>query len=235
MSIPISLSNTAFDFELGELILIDKPTSWTSFDVVNKLKSSLNIKKIGHAGTLDPMATGLLVICTGKKTKEIDSYQGQDKEYIFELELGKTTASYDSETEVLEQHDISALTYQLVDDALASFQGPQLQMPPAYSALKINGKRAYKMARKGEVVELKPREITIHELELVDVDFPFVRARMVCSKGTYVRSLIHDLGQKLGVGAYMTALRRSRIGNFHVDQAFDIQSFVNFVKEKRSL
>lgn len=225
----------SFDFENGEVILIDKPVGWTSFDVVNKLKSNLKIKKVGHAGTLDPMATGLLIICTGKKTKEIDLYQGQEKEYVFELELGKTTPSYDAETEVLEERDITFLTEEMVIEHLKSFLGLQLQMPPAYSALKINGKRAYKMARNGEEVALKPREINIKEMEVVLIDFPRVTARMVCSKGTYVRSVIHDLGQKLGCGAYMTALRRTKIGDFHVNQALEVQSYINFVREKLAI
>lgn len=230
-----NLKNHIFDFETGELILIDKPTGWTSFDVVNKLKSSLKIKKVGHAGTLDPMATGLLIICTGKKTKEIDIYQGQEKEYVFQLELGKITPSYDSETEVTEQKDFSLVTIQHVNTVAETFLGKQLQMPPAYSALKINGKRAYTLARKGEVVELKAREIEIKEFEIQEVNFPFVTARVVCSKGTYVRSLIHDLGQKLGCGAYMTALRRIRIGNFEINQSAPVQEFVDFVKERNSL
>jgi tRNA pseudouridine55 synthase len=229
------VSEDSFDFEKGEFILIDKPTSWTSFDVVNKLKSSLKIKKIGHAGTLDPMATGLLIICTGKKTKEIDIYQGQEKEYVFELELGKVTPSYDSETEATEIKDFSGVTEQMVIDGLNGFLGVQQQYPPAYSALKINGKRAYQLARKGQEVELKSREIFIKEMELIKIDFPKVIGRMVCSKGTYVRSVIHDLGQKLGSGAYMTALRRTRIGDYHVNQSLEIQAFINFVHEKNSI
>lgn len=232
MKVPLSVDSTSFDFQEGEILLMDKPQDWTSFDVVNKLKYAVKQKKIGHAGTLDPMATGLLVICTGKMTKSIDLFQGQPKEYFFQLELGKITPSYDAETEPTETNAWSHVTEADIQRVVLSFQGVQQQLPPIFSALKINGKRAYELARKGKEVTLSPREITIYEIEIQNIQLPYVECRVVCSKGTYIRSLIHDIGQMLGCGAYMTALRRTKIGDFSVQHAFTIPGFLDFVQQK---
>ncbi|MDZ4715748.1 MAG: tRNA pseudouridine(55) synthase TruB [Cytophagales bacterium] len=205
------------------LLLVNKPLEWTSFDVVNKLRSILRIKKIGHAGTLDPLATGLLILCTGKMTKKIDSYQGLEKEYTGTLVLGQTTPSYDLETEPSPPADISGTTEQAVRDATRSFLGSIQQVPPAHSSIKIGGKRAYSLARAGQHVELKARTVDIREFEITGWASPEVRFRVVCSKGTYIRSLAHDLGKKLGVGAYLSQLCRTRIGTYHLSQAATLE------------
>ena len=205
--------------DAGRVILIDKPRSWTSFDVVKKLRYALNVKKIGHAGTLDPLATGLLILCTGKMTKRIESFQAMEKEYTGEIVIGKVTPSYDLETEVENVCDTAHIQDSDITAAAKEFKGLIEQVPPQYSAVKVDGKRAYKSARKGEKVEIKPRkvEITVFEVDRLGVDR--IAFRVVCSKGTYIRSLAHDFGQVLGTGAYLAELRRTRIGDFHVDNA----------------
>ncbi len=203
----------------GLVLLVDKPLEWTSFDVVNKLRYILHTRKIGHAGTLDPLATGLLIICAGKLTKRIDEFQGLEKEYTGTLTLGQTTPSYDLETTPTPPVDLSGIAEGDVRSAAASFVGTIDQIPPAHSSIKINGKRAYSHARKGHTVELKPRSVTISQFEITACRFPDVDFKVTCSKGTYIRSLAHDLGQKLGVGAHLSALRRTRIGTFTVDHA----------------
>jgi tRNA pseudouridine55 synthase len=205
------------------VLLIDKPLDWTSFDVVNKLRYRLKIKKIGHAGTLDPLATGLLILCTGKMTKRIDEYQAQEKEYTGKFIIGQSTPSHDLETEVNEHHDISAITNEQIIAATARFVGTILQVPPLHSAIKVNGKRAYKLARKGHDTELPPREVTITEFEITAIEKPAVSFRVVCSKGTYVRSLARDFGKELGVGAYLTDLCRTRIGTFRLENALKVE------------
>lgn len=208
----------------GHVILIDKPLEWTSFDVVKKLKYALNIKKVGHAGTLDPLATGLLILCTGKKTKEIESYQKQDKEYEGTLVIGQTTPSYDLETEPSEPVDISSISEKDILNTAEKFVGSIEQTPPIFSAVKVAGKRAYSHARKGNKVELKSRKIRITTFEILEVNVPDIRFKVRCSKGTYIRSLANDFGQAIGVGAYLKQLRRTKIGNFSVDNALTIDS-----------
>ena len=204
------------------MLLINKPLEWTSFDVVNKLRYRLKIKKIGHAGTLDPLATGLLIICTGKMTKEIEGFQAQEKEYVGKFVLGQTTPSYDLETEPGEPRDIQLITEDQIRKVTKQFIGLIQQTPPLHSAIKIDGKRAYEFARKGKERELKPREVEIKEFEITRVEKPWVSFRVVCSKGTYIRSLARDFGNALGVGAYLSELCRTRIGNFKLESALTI-------------
>jgi len=220
------------NFEEGVVLLIDKPLEWTSFDVVGKVRNTIRIKKVGHAGTLDPLATGLLILCTGKMTKKIDTFQAQEKEYEGELVLGKTTPSYDMETEVDQEFDISTITETQIRENVRSFIGTISQFPPIYSAIKVGGEALYKKARKGETVEIKPREVTVSEFEITEINLPVVKFRVVCSKGTYIRSLVSDFGKALNNGAYMSALRRTRIGEFHVKDARQLMEFVEEVKKK---
>ena len=203
----------------GSFLLVNKPIQWTSFDVVNKLRYLLKIRKIGHAGTLDPLATGLLIVCTGKMTKRIDEFQAQEKEYTGKMILGQTTPSYDLETSPSPPVDFSHLTAEEIFAATRRFTGKIQQMPPAHSSIKVNGKRAYSFARKGQDVALKSREVEIKEFEVTGIALPEVSFRVVCSKGTYIRSLAHDVGAALGVGAYLSELCRTRIGAFTLDQA----------------
>lgn len=210
----------------GKILLLDKPLEWTSFDIVKKVRNTIKIKKVGHAGTLDPLASGLLILCTGKKTKQIEGIQGQEKEYLCSLVLGKTTASYDLETPVEESGDFTHVTPELLDKMIREFTGEQDQVPPAHSAIKVGGERAYKKARAGENIELKSRKVTIHALEITAVDLPEVSIRIICSKGTYIRSLVRDMGNYLNCGAYMSYLRRTRIGEYHINDAVTIEEFV---------
>lgn len=206
----------------GRVLLINKPLEWTSFDVVNKLRNKLKIKKIGHAGTLDPLATGLLIICVGKMTKKIEEFMGQEKEYTGTFVLGQTTPSHDLETEVTEKKNISHLTPEKIQTATKLFKGRINQLPPMHSAIKIGGKRAYKFARKGKTIELAPREVEVKEFDITDIRLPEVYFRIVCSKGTYIRSIARDMGESLGVGAYLSQLCRTRIGNYKLDDALTI-------------
>ncbi|MEH6308029.1 tRNA pseudouridine(55) synthase TruB [Olivibacter sp. CPCC 100613] len=221
-----------FDFAAGEVLLIDKPYKWTSFDVVGKIRNSLKpLKlKVGHAGTLDPLATGLLIVCTGKRTKTIDELQAQEKEYIGTFTLGATTPSYDLETTPDSLFDITHLTEQDLHRATSIFIGPIEQYPPVHSAVKMQGERLYEKARRGESVELKPRNVIIHEFELTRIAFPDIEFRVVCSKGTYIRSLAHDFGKALGVGAYLSQLRRTRSGNFQIKDAWDVLELSNHIR-----
>ncbi|MFN0049997.1 MAG: tRNA pseudouridine(55) synthase TruB [Cytophagales bacterium] len=221
-------------YEDGQVILIDKPQSWTSFDVVNKLRYALKVKKLGHAGTLDPLATGLLILCSGKFTKKIDEYQAQEKEYVGEMILGKTTPSYDSETEVNGEFHIDHINIETIHEASTSFLGEISQIPPMYSAIKKDGQRMYDLARQGKTIELEPRKVTVTTFEITKIDIPKVEFRVVCSKGTYIRSLVHDLGKKLNSGAYMSALRRTRIGAFRVENAQSVANFIDQIKEMGS-
>ncbi len=211
------------------VLLINKPLNWTSFDVVNKLRYQLNIRKIGHAGTLDPLATGLLIICTGKLTKQIDIYQQQEKEYTGTFILGQTTPSHDLETEVSSPVPVDHLTSKQLEECRIKFTGTISQIPPLHSAIKIEGRRAYEFARKGEERELKPREVLISEFEW-KVELPVINFKVVCSKGTYIRSLARDIGQELQVGAYLASLCRTRIGNFKLEDAKTIEEIVNEAK-----
>jgi tRNA pseudouridine55 synthase len=206
----------------GRTLLIDKPYEWTSFDVVNKLRYRLKIRKIGHAGTLDPLATGLLIVCTGKMTKRIAEFMDLEKEYTGTFVLGKTTPSHDLETEVSEGGDTSALTETQIREAARSLTGTLRQLPPAHSAIKVGGKRAYQLARKGKEVDLKHREVEVKIFEITSVKFPEVGFRIVCSKGTYIRSLARDFGEMLGVGAYVTNLCRTRIGAYRLKDALAV-------------
>ena len=223
---------SAEDFLLGQVLLIDKPLNWTSFQVVNKLrwkiKKTFDLKKIkvGHAGTLDPLATGLLIICTGKMTKQIDTFQGQNKEYTGTITLGSTTSSFDLETEIDKIFPFDHITSELIYSNTAKFIGDIQQYPPMFSAIKKDGKRLYEFARAGEDVEIKPREITIKEFEITKIDGIKVEFRVVCSKGTYIRSLAHDFGKTLNCGAHLSALRRTKIGEFHIDNAQPIDGFI---------
>ncbi len=226
------------DFLKGEIIIINKDLDWTSFDVVNKIRNMLkkkyNIKKIkvGHAGTLDPKATGVVVVCTGKKTKELDGLQSEEKEYIAEIKLGETTPSFDTETDVDNTYDISHIAKEKIEDVLKSFIGKQEQIPPAYSAVHVNGQRAYQLARKGKSVEIKPREIEIYNIELINEELPYLTIKINCSKGTYIRALARDIGEKLNAGAYLTKLKRTASGNFKIQDAITISEFENYLNTK---
>ncbi|USD26334.1 tRNA pseudouridine(55) synthase TruB [Flagellimonas marinaquae] len=226
--------NTQENFLNGRILLIDKPLEWTSFQAVNALKWAIrkkfNLKKIkiGHAGTLDPLATGLLIICTGKFTKKIPELQGQIKEYTGTITLGATTPSYDLETEVNETFPTEHLTNESIQEATTQFLGEIDQVPPIFSALKKDGKRLYELAREGKQVEIKSRKIEILEFEITRINLPEVDFRVVCSKGTYIRSLAHDFGKALGSGAHLSKLRRTKIGDFNVDNA----TSPNVFKEK---
>jgi tRNA pseudouridine55 synthase len=206
----------------GKVLLINKPLRWTSFDVVNKLRFKLKTKKIGHAGTLDPLATGLLIICVGRMTKRIEEFMGMEKEYTGKFVLGKTTPSYDLETDVSEEKDISGITDEMIYDAVRPFVGTINQLPPLHSAIRIGGKRAYEFARKGADVELKPREVQVHKFEITSISLPEVSFRIICSKGTYIRSIARDFGNALQVGAYLSALCRTRIGTFLLSDALEV-------------
>jgi tRNA pseudouridine55 synthase len=215
--------------DLGEVILIDKPLHWTSFDVTKKLKFAGKFKKIGHAGTLDPLATGLLILCTGKVTKQIDKFQAQEKEYSGTMVLGKTTPSVDLETDFDEEFPTEHITESILQDVLKQFQGKILQIPPIYSAIQVNGKRLYELARKGvkdEDIEIKSREVEMFKFEIDTKNYPEINFVIVCSKGTYIRSLVRDFGIACHSGAYMKALRRERIGEFSVKNALTIQQFM---------
>lgn len=222
---------TSEDYKEGQVILLDKPLEWTSFQAVNKvrwlIKKSFGIKKIkvGHAGTLDPLATGLLIICTGKFTKRIDTFQAQEKEYTGSFTLGATTPSYDRETEIDQTFDLSEITDEKIYEAIKQFLGEIKQQPPVFSALKKDGRRLYEFARSGEEVEIPLRIVSISEFEITNIDLPNIAFRVVCSKGTYIRSLAHDFGKALKNGAHLSALRRTKIGEFSVDNAKGIEEF----------
>lgn len=212
-------------FEEGQVILINKPVDWTSFDVIRKLRGLIRIQKIGHAGTLDPLASGLLIVCTGKFTKRINEYMGQEKEYTGTITLGATTPTYDLESEPENLRDVSMLREEEIRNATNSFMGEIMQVPPIHSAIKIDGKRVYKLARKGVEVALEPRKVQIKEFEITQIDLPEVHFRVVCSTGTYIRSLANDFGAILGCGGYLSRLCRTRIGNFELKEAREIPEF----------
>ncbi len=231
-----------FDFFSGEIIAVNKPLGFTSFQVVNKIKWACNkfIRdnnvqkpdaksrlKVGHAGTLDPLATGLLLICTGKRTKEISSLQEMEKEYTGSFLLGATTPCYDLEKEVDCTYPVDHITEEMINETAKKFTGDQMQTPPVFSAVKIEGVRAYDLARKGEVFEIQPKKITIREFEITRIEFPQVFFRVVCTKGTYIRSLARDFGKSLNSGAHLTSLCRTRIGSYSSEKAWDLENFVN--------
>lgn len=219
------------NFLAGQVLLIDKPLEWTSFDAVKKIRNNIKIKKVGHAGTLDPLATGLLIICTGKMTKQIDTFMGQEKEYTGTFTIGQTTPTYDLESEPTAAVDISQITEEQLEHARKKFLGEISQTPPIHSAIKVDGRRVYELARKGEEVKLKSRQVIISEFELTKVDLPIIEFRVVCSKGTYIRSLANDFGEVLGVGAHLSSLRRTKIGEFSVEDAYQLDQLVEFLKE----
>lgn len=224
------------DFITGEVLFFNKPLTWTSFDLVNKFRYRLSRKlkvkkiKVGHAGTLDPLATGVMIVCTGKATKRIDEFQYQTKEYVATLKLGETTPSFDLEKEVDGVYPTEHITRESVEEVLQSFVGTIQQVPPVFSACKVEGKRAYELARKGEAVELKSKTLVIDEMELLECDLPILKIRVVCSKGTYIRALARDIGVALQSGAHLTALERTRIGDVTLDMCIspeDIDAFLD--------
>lgn len=218
----------------GQVLLIDKPVGWTSFDVVKKVRIQTGVSKVGHAGTLDPLATGLLIVCTGKFTKRINEYMAREKEYTGVFRLGSVTPTYDLESEPVEKGPFSHITLERLKEAAKSFTGDIMQVPPAHSAVKKDGKPAYLMARKGREVRLDPRPVTIREFELMPLGLPDVGFRIVCTTGTYIRSLAHDMGVELGCGAHLASLRRTRIGEFSVDDAMGVDAFVERVAREKS-
>lgn len=219
--------NTLNTFEEGRVLLIDKPLQWTSFDVIRKLRSIIKIKKIGHAGTLDPLATGLLIICTGKFTKKINEYMAAEKEYTGTFTLGATTPTYDLESKPQQFKDIASITLKIIIETTKKFTGEISQVPPVHSAIKKEGKPVYLLARKGADVKLEPRKVIIHKFEILDINLPIVSFRVVCTTGTYIRSLANDFGEALGCGAYLSSLRRTRIGIYSVSDAIAPGDFKN--------
>ena len=228
-----------WDFEQGEVLAFDKPLHWTSFDLVAKVRYNLcrtlgtKKLKVGHTGTLDPLATGVVIICTGRKTKLIDKLQYDVKEYVATLQLGATTPSYDMEKEVDATYPTEHITRELIDSTIPQFLGEQWQVPPVFSAVQINGKRAYEYARKGEEVELKPKLLVIDEIEVLSFDPTqmLLTIRVVCSKGTYIRALARDIGERLNSGAYLKALRRTRVGDTRVEDCWTIERFLEKLKD----
>lgn len=235
------MSTTSFtniqQFADGQLLLVNKPYQWTSFDVVGKLRNAFKpLKlKVGHAGTLDPLATGLLIICTGKMTKQIDTFQAEEKEYTGTMVLGATTPTYDLESEPEIKFDTAHLTDEQIRAACAQFTGDIQQYPPAHSAIKIDGERLYEKARRGEEVELRLRNVTITQFEITRIELPEVDFRVVCSKGTYIRSLANDFGVALNNGAYLSRLCRTRSGNYHIEDAHEVLELVNTIRELKSV
>lgn len=230
------MTETLDTYKEGRLLLIDKPLNWTSFQVVNKvrwlIKQQFSIKKIkvGHAGTLDPLATGLLILCTGKFTKKIETYQAQVKEYTGTITLGATTPSYDLESEIDQKFDISEISKEDILKNTQQFHGKIQQQPPIFSALKKNGKRLYEYAREGSKIEIPSRSVTIKEFQITKIELPYIEFRIVCGKGTYIRSLAHDFGKSLNNGAHLSSLRRTKIGEFRVEDAIDVFEVEKFIK-----
>ncbi len=228
-----------YNFSDGEVLLFNKPYQWTSFDLVNNVRYFIRNKldypklKIGHAGTLDPLATGLLILCTGKFTKKIDDFQAQEKEYTGTFTIGATTPSYDMEKEVDKTYDYSHVDEALIKSATAKLTGTFDQIPPIFSAVKIKGKRAYDYARHNEEVVIKPKQITVSEFEITGINLPEVHFRIVCSKGTYIRALARDFGELLNCGSYLSALCRTRIGEFKLENAFEVENFKNMFLETK--
>ena len=228
-------------FEEGQVLLFNKPLYWTSFDLVNRvrimIRSALGIKKIkvGHAGTLDPLASGLMIICTGKATKRIDEFRDLDKEYVASIHLGETTPSFDLETATDKQYPTGHITEEIVRAVLDSFLGEQKQLPPMYSAKLIAGTRAYEFARKGIHKELEPVTVFFREIELLSFGIPETKIRLVCSKGTYIRSFARDLGLALKSGGYLSSLERSAIGSFHVSEAYDLEKFQEYIEQVKQI
>jgi tRNA pseudouridine55 synthase len=222
-------------FEEGQVLLINKPLEWTSFDVVRKIRSAIKIKKVGHAGTLDPLATGMLILCTGKFTKRINEYMAQEKEYTGTFTLGATTPTYDLESEPQDFKDYSSVTPEQLQAIAQQFTGDIMQVPPMHSAIKKDGKRVYELARQGITIELEPRKITIKEFEFTSIELPVLHFRVVCTTGTYIRSLANDVGRAAGCGAYLSKLCRTRIGAFTLDKSMTMEEALErIVKYKES-
>ncbi|MBL7769853.1 MAG: tRNA pseudouridine(55) synthase TruB [Flavipsychrobacter sp.] len=231
-------------FAAGAVLLIDKPLDWTSFDVVRKLRNQVRTKKVGHAGTLDPLATGLLIVCTGKFTKKINEYMAQEKEYTGTFQLGASTPTYDLESaprptpgyhikeDGVYREDGHKIDYKEVDAAMEAFRGPIMQVPPIHSAIKINGQRVYELARKGKEVKLEPRPVTIQEFNCLKLEAGMVHFKVICTTGTYIRSLANDLGETIGCGAYLTSLRRTRIGTFKVEDALTMEMAAGYIQQQ---
>lgn len=215
------------------MLLIDKPLEWTSFDVVRKIRNLVKIKKVGHAGTLDPLATGLLIVCTGKFTKRINEFMAQEKEYTGSFTLGATTPTYDLESEPHNFRDTGSITHEMIVAATKQFIGEKWQVPPAHSAIKIDGKRVYELAREGKEVKMEARKIIITEFEITAIDMPVVSFRVVCGTGTYIRSLANDFGEALGCGGYLSSLRRTRIGDARVENAKSMTEIEEEIKKIR--
>jgi tRNA pseudouridine55 synthase len=224
------MNYTKEEFEQGQVLLIDKPLQWTSFDVIQKLRNILRIRKIGHAGTLDPLATGLLIVCTGKFTKRINEYMAQEKEYTGTITLGATTPTYDLESEPENFKPIDSITEEKIKETIKKFTGEIQQIPPAHSAIKIGGKRVYELARQGKEVKLEPRKVTIKEFEITSIALPIVEFRIVCTTGTYIRSIANDFGAELQCGGHLSSLRRTRIGAFEASQAIPLDELQAKVK-----
>lgn len=216
----------------GEVFLIDKPLEWTSFDVVKKVRNALRIKKVGHAGTLDPLASGLLIVCAGKMTKQIETFMGQEKEYTGTFVIGATTESFDLEKPVIPVSDPSSISLSQVQEAAAKLTGNILQIPPMHSAIKVDGKRVYESARAGKEVKMEPRPVEVREFEITRFEGDEIDFRISCSKGTYIRSLARDMGEILGVGAYLKKLCRTRIGNYRLEEARELLSLVEEIKNR---
>lgn len=225
------MDNPTNSFLDGKVLLIDKPLRWTSFDVVNKIRNIIKVKKVGHAGTLDPLATGLLIICTGKFTKRINEFMAQEKEYTGTFTLGATTPTYDLESDPQNFKITEDITDNAIIAATENFKGEILQVPPAHSAIKIAGKRVYELARKGKEVKLEPRKIIIKEFSITKIEMPLVYFKVICSTGTYIRSLANDYGKRLGCGAYLSSLCRTRIGEFNLQNAMSVNAFEEQVKQ----
>lgn len=218
------------DYLNGKVLLIDKPLTWTSFDAVKKVRILTGVSKVGHAGTLDPLATGLLIICTGKFTKKINEYMAAEKEYTGSFTLGATTPTYDLESVPAPKADCNEISTEMIMGATKQFTGTIMQIPPAHSAIKKSGTPAYVLARKGKEVKMDPRPITISSFEITAIQLPIVHFKVVCSTGTYIRSLANDFGEALGCGAYLSSLRRTRIGTFNVDDALSIEKFTEQIQ-----
>lgn len=216
----------------GEVFLIDKPLEWTSFDVVKKVRNALKIKKVGHAGTLDPLASGLLIVCAGKMTKQIETFMGQEKEYTGTFVIGATTESFDLEKPVIPVSDPSSISLSQVQEAAAKLTGNILQVPPMHSAIKVDGKRVYESARAGKEVKMEPRPVEVREFEITRFEGDEIDFRISCSKGTYIRSLARDMGEILGVGAYLKKLCRTRIGSYRLEEARELLSLVEEIKNR---
>ena len=226
------------NFKEGEVLYFDNPLRWTSFSVVNKIRYHISRKlgvkkiKVGHAGTLDPLATGVMIICTGKATKRIEEFQYHTKEYIATLQLGATTPSYDLEKEIDATYPTEHITREMVEEVLQQFEGTIEQIPPAFSACKVDGKRAYDLARKGDEVELKPKTLVIDEIELLDCNLPEIKIRVVCSKGTYIRALARDIGEALQSGAHLTGLIRTRVGEVRLEDCMQVEDFPEWLEQQ---